>query len=300
MPFVKASDGADIFYREDDFTDPWRTDVETVVMLHGFCRNSLFWYAWIPTLARHFRVIRWDARGVGQSTKPEKGFPWTLDRYRKDLVELLDKLDIDRAFFVGESFGGMSLPYIAGAHPERVKAFAVCASHLAIKNTVGKDMAAGEKDMATAVKRAPTIQDYIRATEDGRLAPDEVSPAMRDWYREAWAATPRQTWEEWSSVLVPQVDLTPDIFRRIQAPVLYIAASNSTRASMDEARAWTRDIPNARIAVVQTKSQAVAMVRADECAELARDFFMEHGVGKGPALSATATMSAGPSAVGLR
>lgn len=275
MPSVELADGTEIFYREDNFTDPWRTDVATVVMNHGFCRNSLFWYAWVPTLARHFRVIRWDARGVGNSTKPEKGFPWSLSQYGADLKEFLDQLGIDRAFFVGESMGGMALPYVTNAMPDRVAAFVACASHLGIRGQVGHDMSLGTGDMGGAIRQSRTIEEYIRATEAGRLALDETSPAMRDWFCAAWAATPRQTWEEWSSVLVPQVNLTPEIFSKIKAPVLYIAASGSARASLDEAEAWIQHIPDARLAVVQTKSQAVAIVRPDECAALARDFFLE-------------------------
>jgi hypothetical protein len=44
---------------------------------------------------------------------------------------------------------------------------------------------------------------------------------------------------------------------------------------MEEAHSWTKHIPDARIKVVNTKSQAVAMVRADECAAMARDFFFD-------------------------
>ena len=43
MPTVTLPDGAEIFYRVDDFSDPWRDDVETVMLVHGFCRNSDFW-----------------------------------------------------------------------------------------------------------------------------------------------------------------------------------------------------------------------------------------------------------------
>jgi hypothetical protein len=33
------------------------TKPDTIVMVHGFCRNSAFWYAWIPILSRRFRVL---------------------------------------------------------------------------------------------------------------------------------------------------------------------------------------------------------------------------------------------------
>ena len=47
---VQLSDGAELFYTIDDFTDPW-TQPETVVLHHGMAKNHKLWYAWIPILA---------------------------------------------------------------------------------------------------------------------------------------------------------------------------------------------------------------------------------------------------------
>jgi len=111
MPYVNLPDGARIFYRVDDFTDPW-SQPETILMLHGFCRNSRFWYAWVPILGRHFRVVRPDLRGCGKSDVPAPGFAWSLAQYHDDLIAFMDIAKIERAHFVGESMGGMVMPYI--------------------------------------------------------------------------------------------------------------------------------------------------------------------------------------------
>ena len=63
MPMLKLPD-CDLFFQVDDFTDPW-TDAETVLMLHGNAESSLAWYAWVPVLARHLKVVRPDTRGIG-------------------------------------------------------------------------------------------------------------------------------------------------------------------------------------------------------------------------------------------
>ena len=271
MPKVTVRDGATIFYRDDCFADPWRDDVETVVMLHGFCRNSTFWTGWVPTLARQYRVIRWDARGTGRSTKTPPPGGWTLRGYHEDLVNLLDSLAVKRAHVVGESMGGMVIPYLAAWYPERVASITACSSNVAIRDTVGRQMAAGAPSMPAAIRSMP-ITDYIRATEDGRLDPGETSQAMRDWYRAQWAATPRTTWEDWSSILVPQIDITAEMLRSIEVPLLVIAASGSSRTPVDEVRVWKDNVPGAKMATVESRSQGIAMTKADECAALTLEF----------------------------
>jgi 3-oxoadipate enol-lactonase len=75
MPTFRPSPDFDMHYEVDDFTDPWRKP-ETILMLHGNAESGLAWWAWVPHLARHYRVVRPDMRGFGQSTvaarRPER------------------------------------------------------------------------------------------------------------------------------------------------------------------------------------------------------------------------------------
>ncbi len=80
---VRLDDGAELFYRVDDFTDPW-TRPETVVLHHGIAKNHKLWYGWIPILSRYYRVVRFDMRGHGQSSVLDPGSPWSLDNFAKD------------------------------------------------------------------------------------------------------------------------------------------------------------------------------------------------------------------------
>lgn len=76
---MRVDDGAELFYTIDDFTDPW-SQPETVVLHHGMAKNHRLWYASVPVLAQHYRVVRFDMRGMGQSSVPEAGYPWSLAR----------------------------------------------------------------------------------------------------------------------------------------------------------------------------------------------------------------------------
>ena len=64
MPTAKLDETLEMYYEDDDYTDPWRAP-ETVVLHHGNAKSSRLWYAWVPLLARQYRVVRLDARGFG-------------------------------------------------------------------------------------------------------------------------------------------------------------------------------------------------------------------------------------------
>ena len=124
---MRLDDGAELFYRVDDFTDPWR-EPDTVVLHHGMAKNHKLWYGWVPILARHYRVVRFDMRGMGQSSVPEPGYPWTLDNFANDLLGLLDKLRLPKVHLIGETVGGSIAMRFATLHQDRLLSLTACTS----------------------------------------------------------------------------------------------------------------------------------------------------------------------------
>ena len=124
---VQLDDGAELFYRIDDFTDPW-TEPETVLLHHGMAKNHKMWFGWVPVLARHYRVVRFDMRGMGQSTVPEPGYPWTIDNFAKDLLQVADRLELDKFHLIGETVGGSISMRFATLHQERLLSLTACTS----------------------------------------------------------------------------------------------------------------------------------------------------------------------------
>jgi len=88
-----------------------------VVLLHPGVGDSRIWEPVMSRLAARYRVIRYDARGHGES--PPATAPYTL---LTDLVAVLDQLDVPPAVFVGCSQGGASSIDLALSQPSRVSA----------------------------------------------------------------------------------------------------------------------------------------------------------------------------------
>ena len=64
---LRLSDGCELQCRIVDYTDPWR-NAPYLILQHGFGRSGRFWYSWVPYLARFYKVVRPDMRGLGQSS----------------------------------------------------------------------------------------------------------------------------------------------------------------------------------------------------------------------------------------
>ena len=76
-----------------------------VVLIHGWPLSHEMWEYQISELVEAgFRVIAYDRRGFGKSSKPYYGYDY--DTLTDDLKELLDHLDLQDATLVGFSMGG--------------------------------------------------------------------------------------------------------------------------------------------------------------------------------------------------
>src|ERR1700719_738625 len=83
-----------------------------VVLLHGLACGKRMWFHQIRALRRRFRVIAYDLRGHGQTDAPAVATEYSAAHLARDLVGVLDALNIKQAAIVGFSLGA--------SKPERV------------------------------------------------------------------------------------------------------------------------------------------------------------------------------------
>ncbi len=110
-----ASDGVKIHYLTLGDRGSW------VVLIHGFTGSAEGnWFAngIAPALAEKHRVVALDCRGHGRSEKPSDPAMYGPSMTR-DVVELMDRLEIGRAHVHGYSMGGMLMSQLLAEHPER-------------------------------------------------------------------------------------------------------------------------------------------------------------------------------------
>src|SRR4051794_16464951 len=81
---------------------------------------SRIYKAQAPYLARHFRVVTFDARGSGRSEAPEEPGPYGGHADVRDALAVLDAAGIERVLAVGGAPGALTALALASLHPDRV------------------------------------------------------------------------------------------------------------------------------------------------------------------------------------
>jgi pimeloyl-ACP methyl ester carboxylesterase len=108
-----------------------------VVLVHGITSCLAQWYVEIlPALAQHYRVTAYDLRGHGLTELTEQGY--TSEELARDLLALIDHVEIERAAVVGHSFGGTLAVHAAALRPGRLQGIVLldtgfaCLRHLRV------------------------------------------------------------------------------------------------------------------------------------------------------------------------
>ena len=173
MDNFNASDGVRLAYYIDDFTDPWKR-APTLLLLHAAMGSSRRYYAWLPRLSRHYRVVRMDLRGHGASEVPPADRALTLERLIADVVELMDHLGVASAHIVGNSAGGYLGQQLAMNNRERVHSLMLFGSTPGLKNSQARSWIPQIEERG--------LRGFLAETIAERLPLDKVDPGLVEWF----------------------------------------------------------------------------------------------------------------------
>jgi pimeloyl-ACP methyl ester carboxylesterase len=205
-------------------------------------------------LSREFRLIFADHRGQGGSDKPREASAYALATRVADAVAVLDVLGIDRAHFLGSSWGAR-LGYALGEHaPERLLSLVLC----------GNQPYAWNLDSPTALAVAAAITASRR---DGMTGFIEAFEAALD-YR---FPEPARTWTlqkndpaaleaAWRSVEAEGP--AAENLRKWRVPCLICAGEADEMH--DEAKEAAAEIPTAKFVSLAGHSHISAFYAADD------------------------------------
>ncbi len=100
---------------------------QPLLLIQGLGYGRWSWEPILAPLAKRYRVLWFDNRGIGDSDKPPG--PYSAQQMADDALQVLDEAGVERAHVLGASLGGMIAQELAVARPARVARLVLCCTH---------------------------------------------------------------------------------------------------------------------------------------------------------------------------
>jgi pimeloyl-ACP methyl ester carboxylesterase len=264
--------GLKLFYREAGSRDS-----ATVVLLHGFPSSSHMFRDLIPQLADKFHVIAPDYIGFGYSDAPGvSDFEYTFDNLAGHVEDLLfQDLSLKQFSIYVQDYGAPIGYRIASKHPDAIRGIVVQNGNAYAEGIGGafdpmKPFWANrnsetEKPVRDLLTKKMTIFQYMHGAEDSeRISPDSYTVDQFFLDRPGNAAIQLNLLYNYQSNLA-LYDRWHEYFRRQQPRMLILWGKNDPFFTVEGAKAYKRDLPNAELHLIDTGHFALE----DSCAFIA-------------------------------
>ncbi|MEM7029205.1 MAG: alpha/beta hydrolase [Chloroflexota bacterium] len=234
---------------------------EPLLLLHAGVADSRMYDDQVETFAQHYRVIRFDLRGFGQSTMPSGSFSNIAD-----VGALLDHLDVQATYILGISFGGLIALDFAITHPVRVKKLILGAPSVSgatpserIKNFWDEEdefLEKGDFESATELNLKLWVDGVHRTPKQVDVS---VRQRVYEMQMKAFQADIPDDIEE--------IDLDPPAVGRlgdVETPTLILVGSLDLEEKLTQVDDMITKMPNARKAVIDDVAHMLNMEKPDE------------------------------------
>lgn len=214
-----------------------------LMLAHPLGTNLHIFDPLMPELLRHFRVVRYDARGHGESVVTPG--PYSLDLLARDALGILDALGIERAHWLGASKGAFVGLALLTSAPERI-------GRAVLANVAAQLGSADMWNERIRTVRESGIESLAPSLLEGWFTKD-----FRDRHPEAveriWSmllSTPVEGYAGASAAL-RDADLREEI-EEITNPVLVIVGRNDPVTTPGLGALVASAIPDAKLATIET------------------------------------------------
>lgn len=248
---------------------------KAVTLVHAGIADHRQWDEQIPALAAHYRVIRYDMRGFGESDMP-KGAASLAD----DIGGVLDALGVERTALIGCSMGGAAAIDFAVTHPERVGALITVGAGLS--GAPNHDNPPEQMAVMEEAEAAQNAGDIARLNElEARYwcqgfarAADQVKPSVMKRFLEMNSNNNRRYFAG-EGEGVEFTPLEPPAFGRLGSltlPTLVIVGSGDEAAVQAIADDIASGIPGARKVVMEGLAHVPNMDEPEEFNRIILEF----------------------------
>jgi pimeloyl-ACP methyl ester carboxylesterase len=254
-----------------------------VLLIHGVGARLDNWDGVAAVLSRNFRVVRYDLRGHGKSSKAPG--PYSLEMFADDAAGLLDRLGIARAHLAGHSLGGMIAITLAVRHPQLVERLAVLSA------------AAGRTD-----EERHKVMERIALIASG-IPGDHFKNSLSRWFTDEFRAANPKLMEEYAArnkendpacyaaayTVLATGDVGPEL-SRVEAPTLVVTGEHDLGSNPRMARFIHAGIAGSELRILPRLRHSILIEAPRPVAGLLEPFFQGRPV---PQSEAPTTHAAG-------
>jgi len=113
MSFIKTDDSVKLYYETTGKGEP-------IIFVHEFAGDFRSWAPQVNYFSRYNQCITFCARGYYPSDVPENENKYSQERAWRDIISVMDNLEIEKAHIVGLSMGGFATLHLGINAPNRV------------------------------------------------------------------------------------------------------------------------------------------------------------------------------------
>ena len=232
-------------------------DDSPVLILGGSLGTTLaMWEPQVSALERRWRTVAFDHRGHGGSPVPPG--PYTVADLGRDVLAMLDRLEIDRASYCGLSLGGVVGQWLAINAPQRVDRLILISTGSYLPPTQQWS------DRAAQV-RAAGSPEVIADAVIARWFTPRFAASNRELvrrHRAMIADTPAEGYASCCEALAT-LDLR-DGLPRIEAPTLVIGGAQDPSIPPERGREIAQAVPGAHFELLDPGAHLASVERASD------------------------------------
>lgn len=217
-------------------------DAPVLVFSNSLGTALEMWNSQASFFSKNFRVLRYDTRGHGRSSVVPG--PYSIEDLGRDVIHLLDKLDIQQAHFCGISLGGMIGLWLGVNAPDRLHRLVLCNTAPAL----GTASSWNERISLVTEKGMNAVAGGVVErwfTSDYKMANPAECTAIQ-----AMVNTTSATGYASCCAVVRDMDFT-DVVARIRTPTLGVAGTQDTVTPPDAIQKLVQELPEARFLMLQ-------------------------------------------------
>jgi 3-oxoadipate enol-lactonase len=258
------------YFERDGMRFAWQesgvSDGPVLVFSHGFLMDSEMFAPNVAALEDVFRCISWDQRGFGATGPVHR--PFTYWDSARDLIALLDHLEIASASLVGMSQGGFISMRAALLEPDRFRALALISTRSEIDEQAVQE-SFGQLKAEWAENGAKNVADHLGSF---LLGTNDHAP---HWVAKWHAMSPKH-FEHPVDALVLRDDITPRIGEITNASIVFHGAAD---VAIEPAwgRALAKRLPNCKdFVLVEGAGHTPNLTHAQQVNPTLREFMMRY------------------------